>query len=229
MAYEHVSVRCEDHRSEVIEFGGRFFVECCLTFGGANSPTIYHLPASLLKSMAELKSGLDPCLNIMQLDDNCSCDKKGSGTLRCYREEYRSVASRLGIRLANEDNPSKAFPPSCMGKILGLMYNTELWTWNMTEAKRVRLQILLAKGIRHWTLLNGEAQVLAGKINHYSNIIWGKFERCLIIHIVKEAKGKKEEVVVGKQASVQLTWWLLNPEVSFRYALRKRYACRHFP
>ena len=130
--------------------------------------------------------------------------------LRCYREEYRSLASKLGIRLASEDNPSKAFPPSCVGEILGLVYNTEKWTWNMTEAKRVRLQVLVAKGIRQGTLLNEEAKVLAGKINHYSNIIGGKYERCLIIHIVDEAKKKDEVVVVGKQARVQLTWWLLN-------------------
>ena len=80
----------------------------------------------------------------------------------------------------------------------------------MTEAKRVRLQIPLAKGIKQGTLLNGEAQVLAGKINHYSNLIRWKFERCLIIHIVQDAKSKKEEVVLGKQARVQMTWWLLN-------------------
>ena len=48
MAYKHVSVRCEDHRLQVVEFVGRYFVEKCLTFGGGNSPTIYHLPASLL-------------------------------------------------------------------------------------------------------------------------------------------------------------------------------------
>ena len=121
-----------------------------------------------------------------------------------------SVASKLGIRLASEDNPSKVFPPSCVGEILGLVYDTEKWTWNMTEAKRVRLQVLVAKGIRQGTLLNEEAKVLAGKINHYSNIINGKFERCLIIHIVDEAKRKDEVVKVGKQARVQLTWWLLN-------------------
>ena len=122
-------------------------MERCLTFGGSNSPTLYHLPASLLKSMAELKSGLDPRLNIMQLDDNCSCSRKGSSILRCYRKEYRSIASDLGIRLAAEDNPSKAFPPSCQGEILGLLYDTERWTWNMPEAKLIRLQVLLGKGI----------------------------------------------------------------------------------
>jgi hypothetical protein len=56
------------------------------------------------------------------------------------------------------------------------MYNTGQWTWNMTEVKRARLQVLLAKGIKQGTLLNGEVQVLAGKINYYLNLIRGKFE-----------------------------------------------------
>ena len=177
MAYKHVSVRPADHRLQVIEFGGRFFVEKCLTFGGANSPTIYHLPASLLKSMAELKSGLDPRLNCMQLDDNCSCSRKGSSILRCYSKEYRSIASELGIRLAGEDNPSKAFPPSTQGEILGLLYDTERWAWNIPETKLTRLQVLLGKGIWQGSLLNSEAQTLAGKLNHYSNVVGGKYER----------------------------------------------------
>ena len=34
MAYKHVSVCWADHHLQVIEFGGRFFIEKCLTFGG---------------------------------------------------------------------------------------------------------------------------------------------------------------------------------------------------
>jgi hypothetical protein len=78
----------------------------------------------------------------------------------------------------------------------------------MTESKMIRLQVLIAKGIRQGSLMNGEAQVLAGKINHYSNIVNGKYEICLIIHIVEEAKGKDDVRIVGKQARVQFTWWL---------------------
>ena len=62
---------------QVVEFGGRFFIEKCLTFGGGNSPTIYHLPASLLIQCAEAKSKLDSRCNVMQLDDNCNCDVEG--------------------------------------------------------------------------------------------------------------------------------------------------------
>ena len=58
MAYTHVSVRWEDHRLQVVEFCGRYFMKY-LTFGGENSPTIYHLPASLDKTMAEGESDFD--------------------------------------------------------------------------------------------------------------------------------------------------------------------------
>ena len=81
MAYKHVSVRWEDHKLQVVEFCGRYFIEKCLTFGGENSPTIYHLPASLIKTMAEVESDFDSRQAIMQLDDNCVVDRKGSARL----------------------------------------------------------------------------------------------------------------------------------------------------
>ena len=74
----------------------------------------------------------------------------------------------------------------------------------------MRLLILIAKGIRQGYLLNSEARVLAGKVNHYMDVVGGKFERCLLIHLVKEEKGDMEIVEVGKQARSQLVWWLLN-------------------
>ena len=128
--------------------------------------------------------------------------------LEKYREEYRSLAGRLGIRLASEDNPSKAFLPSDRGEILGMDYDGVKWTWNMNPAKMSRLLILTARGIRH--LLNNEARVLAGKINHYSEVVGGKYEQCLVIHLVDEGKGDMEVVEVGKQARSQQVWWLLN-------------------
>ena len=38
MAYKHVSVRCEDHPLQAVEFGGNYFVEKCLTFGVGTAP-----------------------------------------------------------------------------------------------------------------------------------------------------------------------------------------------
>ena len=44
----------------MVEFWGSYFVEKCLTFGGGNSPIIYHLPASLLKTFAEVEAEFTP-------------------------------------------------------------------------------------------------------------------------------------------------------------------------
>jgi hypothetical protein len=75
----------------------------------------------------------------------------------------------IWIRLASEANPSKAFPPSTYGEILGHMYAWVKWIWKMSEDKSARLLVLLGKCIREEKLMNAEAKSLAGKLNHYSN------------------------------------------------------------
>ena len=81
--------------------------------------------------MAEVESDFDSRQAIMQLDDNCVVDRKGSMRLRCYRKSYRARAVEMGVRLASEDNPSKAFAPSDEGEILGLLYDGIRWTWRI--------------------------------------------------------------------------------------------------
>ena len=79
-------------------------MEQCLAFGGGNSPTIYHLPASLLRDWTEIRSGQDDRMVIILLDDSCACRRLGDETLWKNREEYRGLVQRLGVRLASEDN-----------------------------------------------------------------------------------------------------------------------------
>jgi hypothetical protein len=128
--------------------------------------------------------------------------------LTMYGIVYRELAEEMGIRLASEANPAKAFPPSVRGEILGLIYDGVKWTWQMPEEKSTRLLVLLGKCIREGKLMNVEAMQLAGKLNHFSNLVEGQYERCLIIHLVKDKAGKKEEITIGKQARTQMVWWL---------------------
>ena len=69
--------------------------------------------------MAEVETGMDPRLNVMQLNDNCATDKLGSARLTMYGIVYRELAEEMGIRLASEANPAKAFPPSVRVRSLG--------------------------------------------------------------------------------------------------------------
>ena len=53
-----MSWSAEGHHSlQVVEFGGRFFIEKCLTFGGGRSPTLCHMLASLLIQWQRLEVG----------------------------------------------------------------------------------------------------------------------------------------------------------------------------
>ena len=58
------SVRPEDHHLMLVNFGGHYFVEKCLTFRETISPSIYRLAASVLIQVAELKSGMDSRNNV---------------------------------------------------------------------------------------------------------------------------------------------------------------------
>ena len=80
----------------------------------------------------------------------------------------------------------------------------------MPSDKSNRLLVLVGKGIRQGKLLKEEAMTLEGKINHYSNLVRGKFKRCLVLHLVRDKDKKKDEVVINKQARTQLVLWLLN-------------------
>ena len=47
----------------------------------------------------------------------------GSARLRGYRMAYRDLVGEMAVRLASEDNPIKAFAPSPVGEILGIICN----------------------------------------------------------------------------------------------------------
>ena len=210
IAYKHVSVHESDHNLQLVSFGGRFFVELCLTFGCGTSPTHYNLIAKLLIQLAELKSGMDPRMNCQQLDDNCAAGPEGSQILRRYRKHYRDIAEKIGVKLAPEDDPSKAFPPSTEGEILGIIYNGKDWTWRIPEGKGLRLLTMIGNALRSGLILNQDASSLAGRINHYAIMVGGRTKRCLILHLHDESKAPLTEVIVRSQTKICLVWWLLN-------------------
>ena len=61
--------------------------------------------------LAALESGMDLRHSVQQLDDNCVVAAADSMVMWKYRKSYRDLAQELGIRLAPEDDPSKAFSP----------------------------------------------------------------------------------------------------------------------
>ena len=69
MAYKHVSVSNQDHRFQLVEFGGRYFVDTALTFGALRTKKIINIEAKRLSGKlqhySEMVSGkLNRCLII---------------------------------------------------------------------------------------------------------------------------------------------------------------------
>ena len=137
--------------------------------------------------------------SVQQLDDNCVVAAAGSLVMWKYLKSYRALAQELGIRLAPEDDPSKAFSPKEAGEILGIEYNGTSMRWRIPVKKGDYILVALGKALRTRKILNIEAKRLSGKLQHYSEMVSGKFNRCLIIHLGKPDGEDEEEIVIKKQ------------------------------
>merc|ERR1711867_83876 len=73
--------------------------------------------------------------------------------------------------------------------------------------------VQIGEAIRSGYIKNGDAVSLAGKINHYSNMVNGKFNRCLLVHLGNADERDEKVIKIGNQAMLSLVWWLINLRV----------------
>ena len=100
-AYKHLAVREEDHKLQVLSFGGKFFGEVMLTFGCTSSAGHFDDTAKLVKNMAEKASNMDKSMVIQVLDDVVACGAEGDGTVARFYKAYRDICNEVGISLAD--------------------------------------------------------------------------------------------------------------------------------
>ena len=68
---------------------------------------------------------------------------------------------------------------------MGIEYNGTTMRWKIPVKKGAYILVALGEALRTRKILNKEAIQLCGKLNHYSEMVSGKFNRCLIIHLGK--------------------------------------------
>ena len=213
-AYKHVPVRCEDWGMQCLKFGGRYFVETALTFGGCNSPSIYRVVASFVKEVTEALVGFDPRHSVMVLDDLCSVGAAGDTLIDVFFQKYREMAARMNVELAPLDDTGKAFFPCTKGEILGLMYDSESWTWSLPLDKARRLLALLWSVLRDRGTTSKNMMVLMGRLNHYMLVVGGRYERGYLYSNMRGKEFAPEEwVELDNNACVQVWWWIVNIRV----------------
>ena len=159
-AYKHIPVAREDRALQIFRVGDRFFCDKNLSFGGSTSPYLYDFPAELVTRMAHWEASVDRRKSLRQLDDLV-----GVGTYEEVSALYdatREVCAYIGVRLAPETDPDKAFPPCKEGTILGITYSIPSWEWKLAKDKSDRLTELLFEVIQQDTIKNGVLKKLLG-------------------------------------------------------------------
>ena len=183
-AYKHITVREADRNLQWFQWLDRYFVELCLVFGAASSPGIYDRTAKVVLDIVLAVAKFPRNMVCQYLDDVCAAAPAGAQSLAVFRHTYREVAARVGVQLAPEDDPEKAFPPGTFGTILGVTYDTVNWTWCIPADKLGRLNDQIRAAMAAVALRQDEVWSLVGRIIHYCPLVpAGRFNICQLIKI----------------------------------------------
>ena len=207
---QHLGVRTQDLVLNCFMWGGKVFVELMCTFGCTSSPYHFNVVSDVVKEIACKNTGMHERDVNKCLDDAIPIHRRGTGMVRRYEEEYRRLCGVIGVRLASpEDGPGKTFSVCQKGEVLGIDYDLTNWTWNIPEAKMLRLlqDVKLIAESKH--VSEGHLEMVAGKLNHYHPVVpGGKWERSWILRLLKVATWTKEDAKVDGASREQAQWWI---------------------
>ena len=208
-------MREEDLNLQVISWGGKLFIDRSLTFGSKSSPGIYDAISNIIRDIANLRAGLPRTSGFKCLDDTGHVASEA--VCRRFYEEYKGVCSRVGVRLAPEDDPEKAFQAARSGVILGIDYDTSKWSWTFCESKIAKIELLIQEALSNNTMELGSLKKLVGKLNHYHVVVSprGRWERGFLVYVAGK-QGRNSELVKtsGTNFRSQLLWWRRNLQLA---------------
>jgi hypothetical protein len=119
---------------------------------------------------------------IQYLDDVCGAAPQGCLSLERFLKAYKDFAADTGIQLAPDSDPDKAFSCTMKGVVLGVLYDTENWTWSIPQEKLARVLHQLRTAIDADTLAQHQVWSLVGRVLHYAPLVpSGRFN---IVHLI---------------------------------------------
>ena len=208
-AYKQVGVREEDTDLQWFHWAGKFFKELCLIFGSASSAGIFDDAAKLVLDLVCRLAKFDREMVCQHLDDVCAACGLDSEAAARFDRAFSEVANRLGVKLADRDDPEKSFGPSQTGVVFGIRYDTVSWTWSIPEDRLSRLISSVEAAEAGGELNEKEVQSLVGKLINVKPLIpAGKFNMDHIMELLRLA-GLGGPVSVSRECRRQLGFWRL--------------------
>ena len=155
---------------QCFSFGGRLFVERCLTFGCSSSASLFDQSIDVIVKLSTHMANLPNDFICRQLDD--AMGVSSLSVLEQWTDKYSELCQQIGVRLApNIDG--KAFLASRQGVLLGTYFDLDRWTWSIEQKKLSKLLILLHDMVDNDTVSTQMLEKLTGKITHYYPIFSG--------------------------------------------------------
>ena len=104
-----------------------------------------------------------------QLDDLCVATPPHQRELmESFVNTHRAVCQRVGVKLAPETDKEKAFSCETKGTVLGVIYDTNRWTWNL-DSEKVKITLHDLYDMMHSSSMTNEvAMRVSGNIAHYA-------------------------------------------------------------
>ena len=209
-AYKHLAVRPEDVVLQWFHWLGRDFVELMLVFGGRSSAGLFDRLAKTVLDLVLRVAGFSASQVIQYLDDICAACPAGCLDLHKFEQAFRAGAEEIGVKLASTADPDKAFSPCTRGVILGVIYDTVAWTWEIPADKLSRLVHQIRESLKANRLKQVAVWRLAGKILHYAALI--PLGRVNLVHILVASgtsQNRNAWVPVTALLQNQLLFWIL--------------------
>ena len=178
-----------------------------LTFGCTSSAGIFDDGAKLVKQLAESRSGIETSMTNQVLDDVVACGSQGDGTVGKFYKAYRDICKEIGVSLADEADRDKAFGACSTGKVLGISYDLEKWTWWLSEEKLTPLVLMLAHVRDNVYVENGHMMSLNGRLNHYMHLVQdGTWQRGFLLKLQDSREKSTKKYLVDPRAKAQASW-----------------------
>lgn len=212
-AYKHQHVVEEDLKLQVLEWGGRFFVELCLIFGAVSSPGIYDQLAKLFLWCVMLLVGMPRDQVEQHLDDVLGVGLPGEeGVVHDFYRAYREEAGKCGIKIDSSGSRDKCQAPDTTFIGLGVCFDTVRWVWWLKEDKLLTILHALLSIQRSTTTSLKELQSVTGKLVDIRDLVPGGRYNLLYFHcqVAEAVKGDKQLANITEGLKAQAMWWFLS-------------------
>jgi len=207
-AYKHFAVREQDTDLQWFAWGGKFFKELALIFGGSSSAGIFDDGAKLILDFVCRQAKFPKGFICQHLDDVCAAAPHDSDAAHKFDEAFQAVADYAGVKLAPRDDPDKSFAPCKAGTVFGIAYDTAEWTWRLPHEKLARLISDIRQATLGPTIDARSIKSIVGKLIHIKPLInAGKYNFDAIMKLLARCDSE-ETLDLPLEAKQQLNFWI---------------------